>query len=371
VPLRVCHAEDQPLLIQQGTLSERPGIMQTKRLSRILSLLQALQSGQPVKIEDLAKRMGVNRRTVFRDLLLLEQGGIPFSYDRQTRCYSAARPSLLPPVTLTHAEALSLMMAMHCLLERPIAAGFSSAHSAGMKLKGMLPLAVQKYCGEMLERVRVPMRQQSDPQAIADALPIVQRALADRKKLRVLYDSYLERKKIEATLHPYHLLYLHRGWYLIAKSEEAGKVLTFKVERILQYRVSQVGYKIDPMFSLDEYFGNAWLMIKGDTRHHVVIRFLPMVAANVDEICWHKTQKTRFMDDGSLIFEVDVDGLSEISWWVLGYGDQAEVLDPAELRKMIVRHAQTLLAKYDGKRAGDRAPGGRSAVADIGGQGMG
>ena len=90
--------------------------------------------------------------------------------------------------------------------------------------------------------------------------------------------------------------------------------MTFKVERILQYRVSEVRYKVDPEFSLEEYFGNAWLMIKGDQRYRVVIRFSPEVAGNVDEISWHKTQRTRFEDDGSLIFEVDVDGLGEISW---------------------------------------------------------
>lgn len=323
--------------------------MRTKRLTRVLSLLQALQTGQPVTVDGLAARLKINRRTIFRDLVLLEKAGIPFSYDRQTKCYCATKPLLLPPVSLTHAEALSLTLAVHCLLERPIAADVFSARSAGMKLKAMLPLPVQRYCGEMLERVRLPMRQQSDPHAIADALPVVQRALANRKKLRVVYDSYLERRQIEATLHPYHLLYLHRGWYLIAKSEQADKVLTFKVERILQYRVSDFGYKIDPKFSLEEYFGNAWLMIKGDRRYHVVIRFLPLVAANVDEIGWHKTQKTRFEDDGSLLFEVDVDGLSEISWWVLGYGDQAEVLEPRELRELLAKHAAALLACYDGK----------------------
>lgn len=118
--------------------------METKRLSRILSLLQALQTGQPLRIDDLADRMQVHRRTLFRDLKLLGKAGIPFSYDRQTRCYRASKPVLLPPVALTHAEALSLIMAVHCLLERPIAANLASIRSAGLKLRAMLPLAVQK-----------------------------------------------------------------------------------------------------------------------------------------------------------------------------------------------------------------------------------
>ena len=108
-------------------------------------------------------------------------------------------------------------------------------------------------------------------------------------------------------------------------------------------------YSPDPEFCLDDYFGNAWLMIRGDTRHHVKIRFSKMVAANVDEVAWHKTQRTVYEDDGSLIFEVDVDGLREISWWILGYGDQAEVLEPPKLRKLIAKSAKHLLAIYNGE----------------------
>ncbi len=54
---------------------------------------------------------------------------------------------------------------------------------------------------------------------------------------------------------------------------------------------------------------------------------------------WHGTQKTTFNEDGSLTAEFRVDGLGEISWWILGYGDQVEVLRPAVLRKRIAKIA--------------------------------
>ena len=42
-----------------------------------------------------------------------------------------------------------------------------------------------------------------------------------------------------------------------------------------------------------------------------------------------------------------VSGLWEISWWILGYGDQAEVLAPAKLRKMIAQRARNLADRYE------------------------
>jgi proteasome accessory factor B len=72
-----------------------------------------------------------------------------------------------------------------------------------------------------------------------------------------------------------------------------------------------------------------------------------MVAQNVAEVSWHKTQRLEFQRDGSLIFEVDVSGLNEIVWWILGYGDQAEVLSPLKLRRLVAHRAKNMCRMYD------------------------
>jgi predicted DNA-binding transcriptional regulator YafY len=48
---------------------------------------------------------------------------------------------------------------------------------------------------------------------------------------------------------------------------------------------------------------------------------------------WHHTQATQYLDDGSFLFEADVDGLFEITSWILGYGEAVEVLAPTVLRE--------------------------------------
>jgi proteasome accessory factor B len=74
-----------------------------------------------------------------------------------------------------------------------------------------------------------------------------------------------------------------------------------------------------------------------------------MVARNVAEVVWHKTQQLVHRPDGSLDFHVRVSGLQEISWWILGYGDQAEVLKPARLRQLIGERAGRLVEMYNGR----------------------
>jgi len=48
-------------------------------------------------------------------------------------------------------------------------------------------------------------------------------------------------------------------------------------------------------------------------------------------------------EDGSVTMEFRVDGLGEIGWWVLGYGDQVELLAPKALRKRIADTAKNMV----------------------------
>jgi predicted DNA-binding transcriptional regulator YafY len=54
-----------------------------------------------------------------------------------------------------------------------------------------------------------------------------------------------------------------------------------------------------------------------------------------------------WLDDGRLEFRATVSGIREISWWILGYGDQAEVVEPADLRELIAQRARGILKRYE------------------------
>lgn len=336
--------------------------MRSKRVERLLALIQSLQAGRALTVEDLGEQLGVSRRTVFRDLELLAEAGIPYEYDRASKRYSTDRIALLPPVHLTHAEAFALIIATRHLMQHQSIIDQPAAASAAIKMESILPPAIQDYCGTALEHVEIRHDPASDPKAAAAIMPALQIALAKRLKIRVHYNSYLDEEVIDVVLSPYRLAYLHRGWYLIAYCQRFREVRTFKVERVRRVAILDEHFRIDDDFNLDDYFGNAWLMIRGEKRCHIKVRFLPKVARNVNEIRWHKTQQTKFTEDGSLIFEADVDGVSEIAWWIMGYADEAEVLEPAELRDEIARRAQRMVALYQQDKPVGRSRGSRQCA---------
>jgi proteasome accessory factor B len=60
-------------------------------------------------------------------------------------------------------------------------------------------------------------------------------------------------------------------------------------------------------------------------------------------------------------FKARVDGLREISWWVLGYGDQVKVLAPPELAIRVGEVARKVARQYP---ATGKSPGTKQNQAN-------
>ncbi len=315
-------------------------------LERLFRLIRLLRSGRSYGADLLADEVGCARRTLFRDIALLETAGVPVRYDRGDHTYSLDRSFFMPAVSLSMEEVLAVMLATRKALPIMVAPDHPALVSAAMKIESTLPIPMQELGHSLIELTDVREWPTSDHESVDAICTTLRIALTDRQKVILRYDSYYEGKVIDVVVHPHRLMFAQRGWYLIAFSESDDETRTFKLERITSLELSGEHYTPDEEFSLDEYFGNAWQMIRGGRSFHVRLRFSRKVAGNVEEVLWHKTQSTRRLSDDRLIFEAEVDGINEISWWVLGYGDQVEVLEPPELRQLMTERIERLAAIY-------------------------
>ncbi|MBA7682263.1 hypothetical protein ES703_90612 [subsurface metagenome] len=84
-------------------------------------------------------------------------------------------------------------------------------------------------------------------------------------------------------------------------------------------------------------------MIPEGRLYDIKLRFLAEVAHDVADVQWHSTQRVTFENDGSAIVEFRVDGLNEITWWILSYGSRVQVLAPRILRQKIIEIAQKMV----------------------------
>jgi predicted DNA-binding transcriptional regulator YafY len=320
-------------------------LRQADRLSRVLRMLQLLVSRGRWTRPDIAAEQECSERTVYRDLQVLELAGIPVERDPDKRFYRVRQDFRFPSLPLTEEEALGQGTATS------IAAGPGLDINAGAgpvsrKLAATNKEDVSQVLTDAEQLVAVLDLKLADHTRHRDIIRTVQWALVKRKQLTGTYRSPHEPDEVKLQLHPYRLCLVKQAWYLIAQSADEQTPRTYRVARFKTLRMLEANARVPDDFDLTKYFGNAWAVYRGDTSYDVEITFTPEVATTVTEVVWHPTQKVRKPKDGSVILNFKVDGLNEIIRWVLGWGSHAKVIQPTELREMVLAQLHQSLEVY-------------------------
>lgn len=317
--------------------------MKSNRVSRIVQILTTLQAGKPCTADELAETFSTSRRTIFRDLKELQLIGIPYHYDNKTASYTIDPEFYLPPIDLNLQEALSLLLLVYKVnnqLQMPFS---NSALLAALKIENNLPGKIKKYCNTSLKTITTRLNAQAPLSQLDKTFNTLQKAIQSKNKITLGYESLYEQETIETELSPYHLLYSQRAWYILGYSQIHKSIRTFKLNRIKDIAVLDKRFINGDSFDLNDYLGRAWSLIPEGRIYNIKLKFSPKVTSNVAEVQWHNTQKVTRSKDGSATIEFRVDGIKEIYWWVLGYGDQVQVIAPKKLRQMVVDAAKNII----------------------------
>ncbi len=333
-------------------------------LVRMLCLLNYLDK-EPRSQEDLSKLLRKNFEQIEREIILLQNAGFPIVKDAETDKWRLVSNYGVPKIDFTPKEVLSLILLFKKYgqyMEEPL---FSSTLNAVLKLASQLSpdffeMVVRtdriKFFNtpiDYLYQTESDIVSEEVKENSADRMSLLLKAIEEKRTIRILYQPPVESSPLQTTVNPYTLFFT-RSWYLIGYSSLFHEIRTFKVNRIEECVLEETTFQLPLNFSLENYFGNAWNMIRrpGDD-YEVVVRFSSKSARNVSEIKWHKTQEVHFLEDGSVELQFLISGLDEIIWWVLGYGSEAKVIKPKELQLKIQEHVHRMKETY---RIKDQSP---------------
>ncbi len=318
--------------------------MKRSRVGRMLQILTALQSGQNNRVDDLAQMCTLSKRTIFRDLKELKEIGVPCRYNTKTGTYSTDPGFFLTPTKLNSEEATGLLLLVFAARNRIQMPFRREALIGAMKVENNLSGETKQYCNALLRHISIRVARGVEVDSLDKIFQQLGDAILKKQVVNISYYSTHEKKTITIELNPYHLIYNDYTWYVLGKSSFHKKIRVFKLNRIKELSKLNKGFIEDKHFDIKEYLGRAWSLVPEGRFYHVKLRFSPEVARNVAEVKWHRTQRTTFEDDGSAIIQFRVDGLNEITWWILGYGDKVQVLAPSILRQRIVQTAQKMVS---------------------------
>jgi predicted DNA-binding transcriptional regulator YafY len=196
------------------------------RTDRLYAIVEELRAAapRPRTVAQLAGRFEVTERTIRRDLMALQESGVPcWSQPGPGGGYTIDAAMTLPPINLTAAEAMAIAVALTQATTLPFAL---SARSAMNKIATALSEETVAQVRAVASRIRAVGAR--DPDTLRELLG---QALLDNKVMEI---GYLDRSGEQTTraVEPHSLVSGRDTWYLMAwcRLRDAGR--GFRLDRI-------------------------------------------------------------------------------------------------------------------------------------------
>ena len=336
-----------------------------KRLDRLFAVLGLLQGRRRVRARDLAARLEVSERTIYRDVAALSEAGVPV-VALPGAGYELAEGFFLPPLVFTPAEASALTLGARLLAAQAAGRVPADARGALEKLAAVLPAATRQEIDRLTEVIHLTSRRRlfdlDDPRLAA-----LQAAVRARRVVRLRYHAFGSGEVTEREVEPRRLQYAGGAWYLHAYCRARRGERDFRLERIDAYEL------LAETFAPRDGPGEAGPPRGAPEPVLVRVRFEAAAVRWVRE--WQHqglSGEEPAGEDGSVVMRYAVEAPLEMRPWLLGWGAGAEVLEPPALRAALRDEATRLAAKLappvsPSDPAGGAAAPRRAAAAAHGG----
>jgi predicted DNA-binding transcriptional regulator YafY len=330
---------------KSSTTKNAPDGITRPPMERMWRIHREISEGDHPNCQGLAVKLEVSAKTVMRDVeFMRDRLGLPLEYDAVKHgFYYTAAVRDFPVMKISQGEVAALLLAQKSLeqfrgttFERPLAGAF---RKLSRSLGGDMEIAWHELEGAL--SVRSSGTGLADVQ-VFDALA---KAVTEGSEVELAYHKLAGEKEETRTVQPYHLGCIENQWYLFGHDGSRGAVRTFALPRIRRVEQTGVKFRRPKNFSLAKMLEGSFAVFEGGRARKVRVRFTGVAERLIGERVWHATQKlTR--DARGLVLEMRAGLSPDLRQWLLGWGAEAEVLEPDELRRDMARAAAATAEVY-------------------------
>ncbi|QSO54672.1 YafY family transcriptional regulator [Alicyclobacillus curvatus] len=338
------------------------------RLERMFGILLQLYGGKAVTASYLGMRFEVSSRTIYRDVELLSELGVPIYAERgRIGGFKLMDGYYLPPLMFTKGEAVSLLLGLTLLGNLKIKPFSADIELARKKLLASVPGPIkaalqhsEKVIGfESQPRdafhpepdvttLDGPHESHSDSRETETVNTYLQ-AIFESAAVRMRYRSPYRNQTEEFYVHPLGLFYDRHHWYLVGQNVRAG-TRVWRSDRVIEMEEHRVPSTDRPEFDVRQFLDRKWLnsaMNQWQERAPVKIRVTPEQAEKLMQDWYYAHAKYDQMDDGTVVITYGEDNVSlamELLRWL---GPGAELLEPREWRQIAYDELKSMLNVYE------------------------
>jgi predicted DNA-binding transcriptional regulator YafY len=312
------------------------------QLTRQWKLVHLLAGHLGRTLAQLTSELGVAKRTVQRDIEVLSVAGFPITSETRNSTvfwHFMEGFHASDPIALTLNEQMALYFSKGLFKPLQGTPIYESLETAIQKIGSQLPAQSFRFLRGLDQGISVSSFGWKDYSHSKEVIDALTRAVFHKFTVRILHRSPQRVRPIERDVDPYKLWYVNNGLYMVGHDHRENELRTFAVERIQSALVGNRRFEIPPDFNFEEFRKTAFNVIWGEPQE-VMIRFSPAQAPYIKERTWHPSQHIETEDDGSIVLTMHVADLDEVKRWLIGFGAEAEVIEPDELANEIVHECE-------------------------------
>jgi len=319
------------------------------QLTRQWKLVNLLSGRLGRSLDQLAAELGVTKRTIQRDIAVLETRFPVFTDERDGVIFWRIMDSTQDAggLAFTLPELVALYFSRDLLQVLRGSPMQQAIESAIEKIGAHLPASGHDLVRRLTKQTSVSASGWKDYSKSALTIQALERAIRHRLTVTFVHKPLNAPDERTRSVDPYRLWYKDGGLYVIGHDHTKQALRTFAVERIRRVATTNQHFSVPDDFDFDCYTETAF-SVHGGEPQLVRIRFSAEQAPYVLERTWHGSQRAIPQEDGSLILEIEVGNLWEVKRWLIGWGADAEVLEPVGLREDCLADLRKLMVKYQG-----------------------
>lgn len=310
--------------------------------SRLLGLLELLQTQPLTTGREIADLLGIDRRTVRRDVAALQGLGIPVEGERGVGGGYRMRPGFrLPPLMLSDDEAVAVVLGLVAARRLGLGATEEAADGALGKIHRVLPEALRRRVEALEETLGFTSGAEAGAPVATEAALLLAGAIRRRRRVTARYRSF-EGAESERELSP-HGLVVHSGrWYLAAHDHGHDALRTFRVDRLSRIAVASAAAACPPPDGFDtvEYVRRSLARVPWPYEVEVLLPLsvedarsrLPATLAELEE------------EGGGTLVRLRTSSLDWTAGLLAGLGCEFAIRGPEELRESVRALADRLAA---------------------------
>jgi len=209
--------------------------------TRVLAVLELLQAHGRISGPDMARRLGVDGRTLRRYVAILEEFGIPITAERGRYGGYALVPGFrLPPMMFTDDEALALSVGLLAARSLGLSEAQPAVASARAKLERVMPARLKQRVRAIDETVTLDLSRTA-PTGDNGVLAALSAAAQAQQRVQMVYRSARDEESVRP-FDPYGLGFRGGHWYAAGFCHLRGELRSFRLDRVLAVRPLPVSF---------------------------------------------------------------------------------------------------------------------------------